>query len=532
MQSPEYQSMLPAMRSEYIETQSDGLQIFDHHRLLPPLIMQETDSWKTQLNKSLSELSGFQIPYSSMNGFWKILVQIMSFFGILFFAQIIKLFLSKKQKLILAGLLPFKSLVQMVEIAPKSYLVRFAQYIPFEVILQLMVCVKKTKSISLANQFILQGHEQLFARVIDSIPDTFFIDTFANLSEEAVKKIMPHIQRPERFKIARQLALSVHNFPHAIVELMKREEWMLGINNTLKDTIIELESKKNMIEQQIQQLDMMNIKLEQQNLELKNLTTRIKQYLPKQLIEKLLGETEEHSQTKRKKLTIFFSDLVGFTETTESLESETLTSLLNSYLDRMEMIASRHGGTVDKFIGDAIVIFFGDSDSKGEKQDAIACVKMAIEMQNAMLDLQQSWRNAGIEKPLKVRMGVNTGYCTVGDFGSNQRKDYTVIGSQVNLTARLQAVADPDTIIISYSTYALIKDEFTTDYLGELSLKGIPRKIPAYRVNSLPSDKKVLSENMIGFSLHCNPDSVAQAEREKVLDVLKKAIELVEKKSF
>src|SRR6516225_4199243 len=171
------------------------------------------------------------------------------------------------------------------------------------------------------------------------------------------------------------------------------------------------------------------------------------------------GRSKVTVASRRKKLTIFFSDLEGFTETTERLESEDLTQLLNHYLTEMSKIALQFGGTIDKYVGDAILIFFGDPDTKGVKADAIACVKMAVAMRKRMRELESVWRASGIEKPPRCRTGINTGFCTVGNFGSEDRMDYTIIGSGVNLACRLEATATPGEILISYETFALVKDE-------------------------------------------------------------------------
>ncbi len=149
----------------------------------------------------------------------------------------------------------------------------------------------------------------------------------------------------------------------------------------------------------------------------------------------------------------FFSDIVDFTATTDDLESEELTSLLNHYLTEMSKIALEHGATIDKFIGDAFLAFFGDPETRGVKEDAMACVNMAIAMQRRMRELQFEWRDAGLEKPFQLRIGVNTGYCTVGNFGSEDRMDYTIIGNEVNLASRLQSNTEPGSILVSHETF-------------------------------------------------------------------------------
>ena len=160
----------------------------------------------------------------------------------------------------------------------------------------------------------------------------------------------------------------------------------------------------------------------------------------------------------RKKLTVFFSDIKGFTEITDRLEPEVLSSLLNSYLNEMSKIALKHGGTIDKFVGDAILIFFGDPETKGEKEDAKACALMALEMKERMKVCDKYGKTKEFQKPLEIRIGINTGYCNVGNFGSKERLDYTIIGGEVNLASRLESNAAIGQILISHETYVLIKE--------------------------------------------------------------------------
>ena len=132
------------------------------------------------------------------------------------------------------------------------------------------------------------------------------------------------------------------------------------------------------------------------------------------------GEKDVVISTERKKLTIFFSDVVNFTATTERMQPEELTALLNEYLTEMSQIAIRHGGSVNKFIGDAMLVFFGDLTTQSVVEDAHACVGMAFEMQRRLAELNGKWRNQGIEQPFRARMGINTGFCNVGNFGSER----------------------------------------------------------------------------------------------------------------
>lgn len=203
----------------------------------------------------------------------------------------------------------------------------------------------------------------------------------------------------------------------------------------------------------------MNTELETANDFLASLSMKISRYLAPQIYKSIFsGQKDVTIQTERKRLTIFFSDIKDFTATTEQLQPEQITELLNEYFAEMSKIALVHGGTIDKFIGDAMLIFFGDPETKGDGEDAKACLHMAIEMQDRIAGLNAKWRNAGIQHPFRVRMGINTGFCNVGNFGSDDRMDYTIIGAEANLAARLQSVAEPGHIVVSYETYALVRD--------------------------------------------------------------------------
>ena len=148
----------------------------------------------------------------------------------------------------------------------------------------------------------------------------------------------------------------------------------------------------------------------------------------------------------------------------------------------MSKIALEHGATIDKYIGDAILAFFGDPETRGVKEDAMACVNMAIAMQRRMRELQFEWRDAGLEKPFQLRIGINTGYCTVGNFGSEDRMDYTIIGNEVNLASRLQSHAEPGSILISHETYSLVKDIVLAEEQDPIQAKGFAKPVRNYKV--------------------------------------------------
>src|SRR4029453_12049435 len=227
----------------------------------------------------------------------------------------------------------------------------------------------------------------------------------------------------------------------------------------------------------------------QKNKELEALSTKLSKYLSPQVYHSIFtGAQNVGIASTRKKLTIFFSDVVNFTETTEKLESEDLTHLLNHYLTEMTNIALEFGATIDKYIGDAIMVFFGDPESKGVKEDALACVRMAVAMLRRMRAIQDEWQERGAEQPFHLRVGINTGFVTVGNFGSEDRMDYTIIGRPVNLTARLQSYARRDGIRLGHETYSLVKGEGAAEEQAPIKVKGFAEPIRCYKVLGLYDD--------------------------------------------
>jgi class 3 adenylate cyclase len=140
------------------------------------------------------------------------------------------------------------------------------------------------------------------------------------------------------------------------------------------------------------------VEVSEKNAQLETLASKLAKYLSPQVYASIFASNQNvQLASQRKKLTVFFSDIVNFTETTDKMESEDLTHLLNHYLTEMSAIALDYGATIDKYIGDAIMIFFGDPESQGVNQDAIACVKMAVAMRKRVEELASEWREAGIE---------------------------------------------------------------------------------------------------------------------------------------
>lgn len=223
--------------------------------------------------------------------------------------------------------------------------------------------------------------------------------------------------------------------------------------------------------------------IQDKNRTLETLSSQLAKYLSPQVYDSIFaGRQEVRLASKRRKLTIFFSDIVDFTELTDKIESEDLTQLLNSYLTEMSEIALAHGATIDKYIGDAMMVFFGDPESRGVPEDALACVRMSLDMQRRVRELNDRWQAEGIASPLACRMGIHTGYCTVGNFGSEDRMDYTAIGGAVNLASRLEAAGEEGGILISHDTWTLVRDDVRCEAMGPIRIRGQAYPVETYRV--------------------------------------------------
>jgi class 3 adenylate cyclase len=272
--------------------------------------------------------------------------------------------------------------------------------------------------------------------------------------------------------------------------------------------------------------------LQIQKIQLEELSAKLSKYLSPQVYASIFsGDNSVRVETYRKYLTIFFSDIQGFTEITERTEAEVLTALLNNYLNEMSAIALRFGGTIDKFIGDAMMVFFGDPQSRGRSKDALACVSMALAMRRRLQALRMRWDAQGIAVPLRIRMGINTGYCTVGNFGCEDRLDYTIIGGNVNIASRLESLAEPNQILISQDTYVLIKNCVACEAMGQVRMKGIAYPVQTYRVKNLrPSwagRRRCIRQSGEGYAICLDEHKIPPAQRPAVAAILQQALQAV-----
>lgn len=245
-----------------------------------------------------------------------------------------------------------------------------------------------------------------------------------------------------------------HKVEERTVELREAQEELVAFNRDLKEKVNE-------------HLD----KIERYNY--------LRRYLSPKLTDKILSGADVISnEPQRKMMTVLFSDIRGFSTLTDILEPEELFHLLDNYLSEMTKLVHNYDGTLNKIIGDGMLVFFGDPIPI--KDHAQRSVMMAIDMQKRVSELKHEWLQYGYE--LGVGIGINTGYMTVGNIGSDMHMDYTVIGNQVNVAARLESLAKPGQILISQRTYSRVRDMVDAEKMGEVRVKGIHNPVLTYNI--------------------------------------------------
>ncbi|MBW2082970.1 MAG: hypothetical protein JRI39_07750 [Deltaproteobacteria bacterium] len=237
-------------------------------------------------------------------------------------------------------------------------------------------------------------------------------------------------------------------------ELNKAQEELLELNNSLQ----------NKVKTQVQELERHR---------------ELSRYLSPRIAERILNDgTQFGKKLKRKFMTVVFSDIRNFSAITDSLEPEEIVQLLNCYHSEMIEVIHRYGGTLNKIMGDGLVIFFGDPLDMDDHADR--AVQMAIEMQRRTHKIRDQWQAFGHD--LEVGIGINTGYMTVGNIGSEAHKEYTVIGNQVNIAARLEQMAGPGQILVTQRTLAHIKTRAQAKPVGEIEVKGIHNPVKIFEI--------------------------------------------------
>jgi adenylate cyclase len=239
----------------------------------------------------------------------------------------------------------------------------------------------------------------------------------------------------------------------------------------------------------VEEVDRLNRRLEarveEQMAELVR-TGELKRFMPHQIAEGLLaGELQASEGFERRKVTLLFADMVGFTDLSDSLEPEELADVLNQFLREMTSVAVAQGGTLDNYIGDGLMVLFGAPQQAEEQAQAWSAIQAAFGMKARSDELASDIRSRGIPADLRIRVGVNTGHCTVGVFGSDVLRAYKAVGFAVNVASRLQTAADPGTVLAGFRTYALVKDRVKATPREALSLKGAARPVEAWEIIEL-----------------------------------------------
>jgi predicted ATPase/class 3 adenylate cyclase len=206
----------------------------------------------------------------------------------------------------------------------------------------------------------------------------------------------------------------------------------------------------------------------------------LQQYLPERVVERIITNPEKFKiEGERRYVTVMFADMSGFTAMSEELDPEYVVSIVNSYFTRMLDIMYRYGGTLERFLGDALMILFGSPI--GHEDDPQRAALAALNMQGALQDLSSTVeREYGV--PLQMSVGINTGNVIACQVGSSLRKGYTVMGDSVNLASRIQYLAKRGEILVGETTYRAIREMFTCTKLKPFSARGKSKPVNVYKL--------------------------------------------------
>jgi len=268
-------------------------------------------------------------------------------------------------------------------------------------------------------------------------------------------------------------AIAIEKFNEGITVLASEDLSLLSMLSTIIGNALynaaDLESSKKFSEEQL--------------LEKKKLTKIFSKYVSSQVVDELMKNPDSTALGgKKQKTTIMFSDIRGFTSMSETMEPEAIVSLLNEYFSEMSGGILNWNGTLDKYIGDAMMVLFGAPISGDD--DELRAVTSAIEMQRKLKKLNEEFLKKG-NKTIGMGIGINTGSVVIGNIGSENRLEYTAIGDSVNLASRLCSIAKAGQIIISDFTYNIVKDFITVNKLEMVQVKGKQEKIQIYEVLNL-----------------------------------------------
>jgi adenylate cyclase len=238
--------------------------------------------------------------------------------------------------------------------------------------------------------------------------------------------------------------------------------------------------------EQTMRMHRMRERLRATSVDLQRQRDRLSRYVAAPVTERLAEASVAKAPLERRWLTVAFVDIADFTALTERLAPEDLTSMLDAFFAEVSDSAAQHGGVLHKFIGDAVLISFGEARSEGRRADARACIAMLGQLDALVDRLNRIAQARGIPAVLAVRAGVASGYCSVGDFGADTRMEYTMIGAAVNLASRLESIAAPGEVWAAQPTRDLLPADLF-EPLGTFDVKGFDEPLPAFRLRVTPS---------------------------------------------
>ena len=311
------------------------------------------------------------------------------------------------------------------------------------------------------------------------------------LSNTLVFRRKPEDSAPGFIETVKGLKETIVARNRAYLELEKANVELLEAKTRVDGYVLTLEKKvEERTEALIQaqkELKIFNQDLEakvREHVEQLRRYNELRRYLSPKLSEIILSSGSNlGAAPQRKMMTVVFSDIRNFTSFTENLEPEELFPLMDKYLSEMTKIIHQYDGTLNKIIGDGLLVFYGDPIPMADH--AQRAVMMAIDMQKKVVELKDEWLEYGHD--FGVGIGINTGYMTVGNIGSDIHKDYTVIGNQVNVASRLESLAKAGQILVSQRTYSKVKSLVEVEKVGAIQVKGLRDPVVTYNVKVPPS---------------------------------------------
>jgi class 3 adenylate cyclase len=248
--------------------------------------------------------------------------------------------------------------------------------------------------------------------------------------------------------------------------------WIAFLGCLLVCVVIEIVDRRTFCKDQI-------IDAQQQELRISRET--IRRYVPRAVFEHIVaGDIVGIDVPTRRRVTVLFADLVGFTTLADRVDAEVLTQVVNDYMTAMSQIVDEHGGTVNEFAGDGLMALFGAPDEMEIEEQAMSAVRAAQAMHARLPSLNLLWQRLGVTEPMQTRIGIDTGVLSVGSFGSEGRMTYTAIGLHTNIAARIQSHCEPGGILLSDSSWHLIKDRISCEPRGEVQCKGVHYPVRVY----------------------------------------------------